>query len=141
MLRSRRPSIERPRRSPLLTAVTGIVLVYSLVPLIWLLVNATKTQDSLFSSFGLWFSGDFALWENIQATLAYDDGVFVRWILNTLLYVVVGAGGATFLAVIGGCAPAKFHLPGKRGGLAGVLGAIAVRGNALGVAAFGTVRP
>jgi len=136
MLRSRRPSIERPRRSPLLTAVTGIVLVYSLVPLIWLLVNATKTQDSLFSSFGLWFSGDFALWENIQATLAYDDGVFVRWILNTLLYVVVGAGGATFLAVIGGYALAKFNFPGKRGVFAVVLGAIAVPGTALAVPTF-----
>jgi len=136
MLRTRRPSIERPRRSPLLTAVTGIVLVYSLVPLIWLFINATKTQDGLFSSFGLWFSEDFALWENIQATLAYDDGVFVRWILNTLLYVVLGAGGATFLAVIGGYALAKFTFPGKRAVFAVVLGAIAVPGTALAVPTF-----
>src|SRR5699024_6685247 len=136
MQRRRRRSVERPRRSPLPSAVAGIVLVYSLVPLIWPLVNATKTQDSLFSSFGLWFSGDFALWENIQATLAYNDGVFVRWILNTLLYVVVGAGGATFLAVIGGYALAKFNFPGKRGVFAVVLGAIAVPGSALAVPTF-----
>src|SRR5699024_8024018 len=69
-------------------------------------------------------------------TLAYDDGVFVRWILNTLLYVVVGAGGATFLAVIGGYALAKFNFPGKRGVFAVVLGAIAVPGTALAVPTF-----
>src|SRR5699024_12739268 len=90
--------------------------------------------------FGLWFSGDFALWENIQATLAYNDGVFVRWILNTLLYVVVGAGGATFLAVIGGYALAKFNFPGKRGVFAVVLGAIAGAGTALAVSASLLVR-
>ena len=28
-------------------------------------------------------------------TLTYDDGIFLRWLGNTLLYVVVGAGGAT----------------------------------------------
>ncbi|MCM3659513.1 carbohydrate ABC transporter permease [Georgenia satyanarayanai] len=124
------------RRSPLLTAVTGIVLVYSLVPLVWLFINATKTQNSLFDSFGLWFSGDFALWDNIVATLTYDDGIFLRWFSNTLMYVVLGAGGATFLAIIGGYALAKFDFPGKRAVFAVVIGAIAVPGTALAVPTF-----
>src|SRR5690606_41450897 len=55
---------------------TGIVLLYALVPLFWLVVNASKTQSSLFSSFGLWFSGDFALFDNIARTLTYDGGIF-----------------------------------------------------------------
>lgn len=132
----RHRSVERPRRSPVLTAVTGIVLVYSLVPLVWLFVNATKTQSSLFSSFGLWFSGEFALWDNIVATLSYDDGIFMRWFSNTLMYVVLGAGGATFLAIIGGYALAKFDFPGKRAVFAVVIGAIAVPGTALAVPTF-----
>ena len=45
-----------------------------------------------FELFGLWFSGDFALWDNIVETLTYNDGVFVRWLANTVLYVVVGRG-------------------------------------------------
>lgn len=135
-LSPRRGSVERPRRSAVLTAVTGIVLIYSLVPLVWLFINATKTQGSLFSSFGLWFSGDFALWENITATLTYDDGIFIRWFANTVMYVVLGAGGATFLAVIGGYALAKFDFPGKRGVFAVVIGAIAVPGTALAVPTF-----
>ncbi|MGK5501393.1 carbohydrate ABC transporter permease [Streptomyces sp. URMC 125] len=134
--RGRRHSADRPRRSVALTALTGLVLLYSLVPLAWLVINATKTQEGLFDSFGLWFDGDFALWENITRTLAYDDGVFVRWLLNTVLYVVLGAGGATFLAVLGGYGLAKFAFPGRRAVLAVVIGAVAVPSTALAVPTF-----
>ena len=86
----------------LLTVLTALIVLYTLVPLVWLVINATKTQQGLLDSFGLWFGDDFALWDNIRDTFTYDDGIFVRWLLNTLLYVVVGAGGATLLAVLGG---------------------------------------
>lgn len=134
--RTRGFSADRPRRSPLLTVLTGIVLVYSLLPLAWLLVNATKTQADLFSSFGLWFGDSFALFSNIGQTLTYDDGIFVRWFANTLLYVVLGAGGATALAVLGGYGLAKFDFPGKKGVFATVIGAVAVPGTALAVPTF-----
>ncbi|MBO1752706.1 carbohydrate ABC transporter permease [Actinotalea sp. BY-33] len=126
----------RPRRSPLLTVLTGIVLVYSLLPLAWLLINATKTQGDLFTSFGLWFGDSFALFSNIAATVSYDDGIFLRWFANTVLYVVLGAGGATALAVAGGYGLAKFDFPGKRGVFAVVIGAVAVPGTALAVPTF-----
>ncbi|MEU4999121.1 carbohydrate ABC transporter permease [Streptomyces sp. NPDC021622] len=132
----RRHTPRRPRRSVLLTLLTGVVLLYSLVPLLWLLISATKTQEGLAGSFGLWFDGDFALWNNITETFTYQDGVFGRWLLNTLLYVVVGAGGATFLAVLGGYALAKFDFPGKRGVFAVVIGAVAVPTTALAVPTF-----
>jgi multiple sugar transport system permease protein len=135
--RRRRPRTPlEPRRSIPLTLVTGVVLVYTLLPLVWLFINATKDQNSLFSSFGLWFGDDFDLWSNISRTLTYDDGVFLRWLLNTLLYVVVGAGGATLLAVLGGYALAKFSFPGRRAVFAVVLGAVAVPGTALAVPTF-----
>ncbi|MFD7503789.1 carbohydrate ABC transporter permease [Streptomyces sp. NPDC059850] len=126
----------RPRRSVLLTVLTGLVLLYSLVPLAWLVISATKTQEGLARSFGLWFGGDFALWDNISQTFTYNDGVFTRWLLNTVLYVVVGAGGATLLAVLGGYALAKFTFPGKRAVFAVIIGAVAVPGTALAVPTF-----
>ncbi|MFE3902189.1 carbohydrate ABC transporter permease [Streptomyces sp. NPDC059153] len=132
----RRHTPGRPKRSVLLTVLTVVVLLYSLVPLLWLLISATKTQQGLAGSFGLWFDGDFALWDNITETFTYQDGVFGRWLLNTLLYVVVGAGGATFLAVLGGYALAKFDFPGKRGVFAVVIGAVAVPATALAVPTF-----
>jgi multiple sugar transport system permease protein len=126
----------RPRRSVLLTVLTGLVLLYSLIPLLWLFISATKTQQGLGRSFGLWFDSDFALWSNIHDTFTYNDGIFTRWLLNTVLYVVVGAGGATFLAVLGGYALAKFDFPGRRAVFAVVIGAVAVPATALAVPTF-----
>jgi multiple sugar transport system permease protein len=135
-MRSTRRGVDNPRRSLLLTVLTGVILVYSLIPLVWLLINSSKTQADLFTSFGLWFSGDFALFSNIGDTLSYDGGIFGRWFLNTVLYVVAGAGGATFLAVLGGYALAKFGFPGKKAVFAVVIGAVAVPGTALAVPTF-----
>ncbi|MFD6184375.1 carbohydrate ABC transporter permease [Streptomyces goshikiensis] len=125
-----------PRRSIPLTLVTGLVLVYTLLPLVWLAINATKDQDDLLDSFGLWLGEDFQLWDNISRTLTYDDGAFVRWTLNTLLYVAAGAGGATLLAVLGGYALAVYEFPGRRAVFAVVIGAVAVPGTALAVPTF-----
>ncbi|MFI1359307.1 carbohydrate ABC transporter permease [Streptomyces sp. NPDC020898] len=136
-LRTRRKhSPGRPKRSILLTVLTGLILVYTVVPLIWLVISATKTQTGLANSSGMWFSSDFALWQNIHDTFTYHDGIFVRWLLNTLLYVVLGAGGATLLAILGGYALAKFTFPGKRAVFAAVIGAVAVPGTALAVPTF-----
>lgn len=139
----RRPRFAKPheggfrkKRSVWLTIVMAVMLVYALLPLFWLFVNSTKTQDVLFNSFGLWFSGDFSLFANIGETLAYRDGEFIRWFGNTVLYVVVGAGGATFLATLAGYGLAKYDFPGKKGVFAVVLGAVAVPGTALAVPTF-----
>jgi multiple sugar transport system permease protein len=120
-----------------LTILTSLMALYTLVPLAWLLINSTKTQDGLFTSFGLWFDdGHFALFDNIKETLTYDHGIFLRWLGNTLLYVVVGAGGATFLAALAGYGLAKFDFPGRKGVFAVVIGAVAVPGTALAVPQF-----
>lgn len=126
----------RRPRSIVLTIVMVLFTIYSVVPLVWLIVNATKTQPDLFSSFGLWFGKDFTLFQNIADTLTYRDGIFLKWLGNTLLYVVVGAGGATLLATVAGYGLAKFNFPGKRAVFAIVLGAIAVPGTALAVPTF-----
>jgi multiple sugar transport system permease protein len=132
----RRYSFGRPRKSVVLTIVMLLFLLYALVPLLWLVINASKTQADLFSTFGLAFGGHFALWDNIVATFTYKDGIFLRWLGNTLLYVVVGAGGATLLATLAGYGLAKYRFPGKRAYFAVVLGAVAVPGTALAVPTF-----
>ena len=125
-----------PKKSKALTIVMSLFLIYALVPLVWLVINSTKTQAGLFSSFGLWFDDDFAFFDNLAQTLTYRDGIFLRWLGNTLLYVVVGAGGATFLATLAGYGLAKFNFPGKKAVFAVLLGAIAVPGTALAVPTF-----
>ena len=90
-----------PRRSVWLTLACGVFAVYCLFPFAYLLVNATKTQADFTSTFGLGPGRSFALWENIREVFSYQDGIFARWLANTLLYVAAGAGGATLLAVLG----------------------------------------
>jgi multiple sugar transport system permease protein len=133
--RPARSSLQK-RKSVLLTIIMCLLLIYSLLPLFWLFVNSTKTQGSLLTSFGLWFSGKFSLFDNIAQTLTYNHGIFVQWFGNTLLYVVIGAGGATFLALLGGYGLAKFNFPGKKAVFAIVLGAVAIPGTALAVPTF-----
>ncbi|NBH10885.1 carbohydrate ABC transporter permease [Amycolatopsis sp. SID8362] len=129
-------SVTRPRKSRTLTAVMALYLLYTLVPLAWLVINATKTQAALFSTSGLSFGGPFALFDNIAQTFTYNNGIFFRWLGNTLLYVVVGAGGATILATAAGYGLAKYRFPGRRAVFAVVLGAVAVPATALAVPTF-----
>lgn len=138
--KNRRPAlnngVRKSQRSTTLLIVMIVYGLYTLVPLVWLLFSATKTQAGLFSSFGLWFADDFVFFDNLAETLTYRDGIFLRWLGNTLLYVVVGAGGATLLATLAGYGLAKYRFPGRRAVFAVVLGAVAVPGTALAVPTF-----
>ncbi|MDR0958866.1 MAG: carbohydrate ABC transporter permease [Propionibacteriaceae bacterium] len=124
------------RKSLILTIVTAIFAIYALMPLVWLLINATKTQHDYVSTFGFAFGHSFALFDNIADTFAYRDGIFARWFLNTIMYVVIGAGGATLLAILGGYGLAKFRFPGRKAVMAVIMGAIAVPSTALTVPLF-----
>jgi multiple sugar transport system permease protein len=126
----------RKRHSAILNILMTVMLVYALLPLFWLFVNSTKTEAALFSTFGLWFGGKFALFSNIHQVFTYDNGIFARWFGNTLLYVVAGAGGATLLATLAGYGMAKYDFPGKRAVFAIVLGAVAIPGTAIAVPTF-----
>lgn len=130
--RSRR----RLRGSLPLTVVMALMLVYALLPLAWLLVSSTKSSSSLFSSFGLWFGKDFQLWDNVRAVMTYDGGIYLRWFANTVLYSVVGAGGAAIIATAGGYALAKYDFRGRQLLFAVVIGAITIPGTALAVPTY-----
>jgi multiple sugar transport system permease protein len=123
-----RTSPTQSKKSLVLSIVMGLYLLYTLVPLFWLVMNATKTQPDLFTTFGLGPGNSFALFDNIAQTLTYRDGI--------LLYVVVGAGGATLLATLAGYGLAKYNFRGRKAVFAVVLGAIAVPGTALAVPTF-----
>ncbi|MBP2478383.1 multiple sugar transport system permease protein [Crossiella equi] len=123
--------MSRRRASVALTLPMLLMLGYTLLPLVWLALSATKDNRDLFASPGLWFGEDFALFDNIGKVLAYDDGIYLRWFGNTLLYAVAGAGGAALIATLGGYALAKFAFPGRRLLFLMVLGAISVPGTAL----------
>jgi multiple sugar transport system permease protein len=128
---------ERLRRfNPSSIGVMTILLVftlYFLIPFFWLVVSATKSQADLFGTFGLWFAPDFNLFTNLQSLFTYNNGLFGRWLLNTLLYAGVGSVGGTFLAAMAGYALAKYVFRGRNLIFSIILGAILVPASTLAI--------
>ncbi|NEA67884.1 carbohydrate ABC transporter permease [Streptomyces sp. SID12488] len=111
-------------------------LAYFLLPLVWLLIASTKSTQDLINSFGLWFSDTPQLLTNIRDTFTQDDGVFLHWLLNTLLYAGVSAVGAAILAAAAGYGFAKFRFRGNGAAFNLVLGAVMVPATALAIPTY-----
>ncbi len=126
---------QRPRRFNLESIIPMTLLflftIYFLVPYFWLIVSSTKNAGDLFGTFGLWFAPNFNLFSNLQQLFTYQDGLFLRWLLNTLLYAGVGAVVGTWLSTMAGYALAKYVFRGRNLMFSLVLGAILVPGTAL----------
>ena len=126
---------QRPRRFNLqsIPAMALLVLftIYFLVPYFWLIVSSTKNAGDLFGTFGFWFAPNFNLFSNLQQLFTYQDGVFVRWLLNTLLYAGVGAAVGTWLSSMAGYALAKYVFRGRDLLFSLVLGALLIPTTAL----------
>jgi multiple sugar transport system permease protein len=133
---SRRQKPLSERRSNVLMLGMLALFIYFLLPLFWLFIASTKTTGDLFSSFGLWFSKDFSLLSNIRATVTYDNGAYPRWMLNTVFYSVVSAGGAAMLSALGGYGFAKYKFRGNGMMFGLVLGSIMVPTTALAIPTY-----
>jgi multiple sugar transport system permease protein len=101
---------------PLLTTCCVLFAVFTLIPIVWIVINSTKTQANIFGSFGFWFARPFEFFHTF-ANLFRDvdgDGTYSRWFYNTVLYSVVAGVGATVLAALGGYGFARFEFRGSR---------------------------
>ncbi|MFF4274056.1 carbohydrate ABC transporter permease [Streptomyces sp. NPDC001536] len=134
--RAKRHRPSSRRRSTPLTIAMLAALGYFLLPLFWLLIASTKSTQDLFNSFGLWFSHAPQLLTNVKETLTQDDGVFLRWLLNTVMYAGVSAVGAALLAAASGYGFAKFRFRGNRAAFNLVLGAVMVPTTALAIPTY-----
>jgi len=132
-----RRSVMRQRRAKLVTtALLGLFLIYTFLPIYYLIVASTKDDRQLFSSFGLWFASPFHLFANLENLFAFQNGVFSRWLFNTVLYAVTTSVGSALICCAAGYAFAKFAFPG-RGALFGIiLGSVMVPRTALVIPIF-----
>lgn len=104
----------------------GVAAIYFLLPLVWVLVAATKSPGDLFGTFGLWFSDSPRAWENLVALFTQDGGAFTRWVLNSVLYSGVGAFVAMVISAACGYAIAKFPFRGREMLFSVILGGVLV---------------
>ena len=136
---SRRRAQRKRRRSgpsSLLTLAMLAFLVYFMIPLFWLVVASTKNAGELFNTFGLWPGHSIDIVDNVRRTFTYNDGVYGRWMLNTLVYSVVSAGGAALLAALGGYGFAKYRWRGNNALFGLVLGSVMVPTTALAIPTY-----
>ncbi|WP_084963886.1 carbohydrate ABC transporter permease [Thermoactinospora rubra] len=113
----------------------ALVAVYMLLPVFWLLVSATKSQGDLVSTFGFWFA-EMHLADNLRALFTEQDGVYLRWMVNSLLYAGLGAAVGTLLAALAGYALAKFPFRGRELVFSVILGGVLVPATALALPLF-----
>jgi multiple sugar transport system permease protein len=132
----RKPYNRDRRRSNLLTVVMWVCVAYFILPLIWLFISSTKDNSDLFSTFGLWFGRDFNLFANIIDVFTYQDGIYWRWSLNTVVYAGVAAIGASLIATMAGYAFAKYRFPGREVLFSITLGAIMIPLTALAIPTY-----
>lgn len=123
---------ERGRLPTQVTVMTFLFIcaVYFVLPVYWVLVSATKSAPGLFGSFGLWFS-HFQLGTNLHDLVTADNGIFLRWLLNSVIYAGVGSVLATAISAAAGYALAKYEFPGREVVFSIVLAGVMVPGTAL----------
>jgi multiple sugar transport system permease protein len=112
---ARRPrSRSRRRANRSATAILVIGALYCILPALWILVAATKSNAQLFSTppYLPSFSGTF--WSNMSDILTYNHGIFLRWWLNSLIYAVGGGILSTAIAGAAGYALGKYAFTGSR---------------------------
>ena len=130
----RSPSFRRNRW--MLSAILFVIWLYTALPLFYVLVSASKSNNDLFTTFGLWFAADFKLFDNIQQVFSFQGGIFARWLLNTIVYATTAGIGAALFATMAGYALAKYEFLGKRFVFAIILGAVMIPQTALVVPLF-----
>ncbi|MEO7016293.1 MAG: carbohydrate ABC transporter permease [Leifsonia sp.] len=118
--------------------VMAIFTFYFLIPVWWLLVSSTKTRAEFTTTAALWFTPDgFSnLLGNIGALFAYDSGVYVHWLINSVFYAGVGALLGTLVAAMCGYALAKYTFRGREAVFNVVLSGVLVPATALALPLF-----
>jgi multiple sugar transport system permease protein len=102
---------KRPNLVPTIILIIGAL--YCFLPVLWIVIASTKTNDQLFGTqtFLPSFTGGF--FTNLQALFAYNNGIFGRWVLNSVIYAVGGGLLSTVIAGAAGYALGKYRFTGS----------------------------
>jgi multiple sugar transport system permease protein len=115
---SRNPNVERSANEAegvsrwVMLGILAFLAIYSAGPLWWLIVASTKSKEQLYTTNGMWF-GQFSLWDNLANLFTYQEGIFARWLWNTVVYSTLGSIGLTLVALAAGYAIAKYRYLGR----------------------------
>ncbi|MER8089199.1 carbohydrate ABC transporter permease [Streptomyces sp. NPDC094048] len=105
--------------------VVGVSVLYTLLPVLWLVLAASKDRDALFGSDVLSLD-HFSFGQNLKDLFAMDGGLYGRWYGNSLLYAVLGAALGALVSIACGYAFDKYRFAHKEKLFGLVLAAVMV---------------
>jgi len=106
--------MKRNRRSyTVITIVLVSLAAFFIFPFYWLTVGTTKSVSQLFQKSLLPGVPNHFV-ENVSRVFSYQNGVFVSWMGNSLLYATLGAFIGVFIASMAGYAFRRYNFLGKR---------------------------
>jgi len=114
--RAKKPAAATPPRARgrlLPTAILLLGALYCVGPVLWVAIASTKGPSELFTTFSFWPSFEGGFWYNLTHLLSYQDGIYLRWALNSLLYAGGGALLSVVVSTLAGYALAKYRFPGR----------------------------
>ncbi|WP_410675278.1 carbohydrate ABC transporter permease [Amycolatopsis sp. cmx-4-68] len=115
----RRAGAPRRRRTrklpnPLAALVLVLFLVFFVLPVAWLLLAATKTDDQLVHGNPLSFGSWHALADNWHALTSFQDNAIFSWLGNSAVYSFVALAITLCVAIPAGYALAMTEFRGRR---------------------------
>lgn len=118
--------------------IMGVFTLYFLVPIFWLLVSSTKTPGEFTTTAPLWFTPDAitTFFGNLSRLFIYNDNIFAKWLVNSVLYAGLGALVSTLIAGMCGYALAKYGFRGREAVFNVVLSGVLVPATALALPLF-----
>jgi multiple sugar transport system permease protein len=130
----------RKSKERLTTTLSMILIIvmaaYFLFPLYWLLVAMTKNTNQLFNTPMFAFPAHLNLMANLKWLNSYQQGMFWRWFLNSVIYAVGAGVIGTLVSAMAGYSLAKYNFKGKNSLSIAVLGSLMIPGAALAIPVF-----
>ncbi|MFI5586282.1 carbohydrate ABC transporter permease [Amycolatopsis sp. NPDC051758] len=106
----------RPRRklpNPLSVLVLALFVIFFVLPVLWLLLAATKTDDQLVHGNPLSFGSWGALGDNWSALTTFGDNAIFLWLGNSALYSFIALAITLCVAIPAGYALAMTEFRGR----------------------------
>lgn len=118
------------------TVLLTVIALYVILPVVWLLLAATKDNQQLFALPALSIPSHIKLGSNVTHAFQVNGGLLLYWLVNSVGYAVVISLGSTYLAALAGYALAKLTFPGRGVFSAVIVGSLMVPGAVLVIPIF-----
>lgn len=101
-------------KSKIVNIFLALSIIYFIIPILFLLVNAIKPPQDFGNTFSLWIGHSFSFFQNLEWLVNSNGGIYVVWLKNTVFYSFSGAIGALICSALAGFAISVYEFKGVR---------------------------